>query len=138
MENCIFCKIIAGKIPSHKLLETPTVFSFLDINPLAPAHALVIPKAHHPHLHQLSEDDAAECGRVLNRLSKALIKAGLAKEYNVLQNNGRMAHQEVEHVHFHLIPKPDHESGLGIKWNSISQSKEQLSEVHAKITTNLS
>ena len=137
MDSCIFCKIIAGKIPCYKLLETPTVFSFLDINPLAPAHALVIPKAHHAHLHELPEDVAADCGRALNRLSKAFFEAGLAKEYNVLQNNGRMAHQEVEHVHFHLIPKPDHQSGLGIQWNSIQQSKEQLAEVHAKITSKL-
>jgi diadenosine tetraphosphate (Ap4A) HIT family hydrolase len=134
MDSCIFCKIIAGKIPCYKLLETPTLLSFLDINPLAPAHVLVIPKAHHPYLHELSEEVAADCGRALNRISKALVKAGLAREYNVLQNNGRLAHQEVEHVHFHLIPKPDLDSGLGITWNSLPQTKEQLAQVHEKIT----
>ena len=137
MDSCIFCKIIAGNIPCHQLLETPTVLAFLDISPLAPGHALVIPKAHHARLHELSEEDAAECGRVLNRLAKALTGAKLANEYNVLQNNGRLAHQEVDHVHFHLIPKPDTERGLGIRWNSLQLTQDELVELKTKITERL-
>jgi diadenosine tetraphosphate (Ap4A) HIT family hydrolase len=131
-DNCIFCKIISGQIPCLKLLETPKVLAFLDINPLSTAHALVIPKTHSARLHEISEEEAAECGLILSKLAKALVKSGLGVDYNVLQNNGRLAHQEVEHVHFHLIPKNASE-GLGIQWHSKSKSKEELAATKEKL-----
>ncbi|RMG10388.1 MAG: HIT family protein [Deltaproteobacteria bacterium] len=114
--STIFSKIIAGEIPCHKVYEDERVLAFLDINPLSRGHTLVIPKEEAAYLHELSEESAAALGRVLPRIARAVVKATGVEHYNVLQNNGAPAHQAVFHVHFHIIPKPDPEQGLGIGW----------------------
>jgi histidine triad (HIT) family protein len=115
MAQTIFTKILAGEIPCHKVFEDDKVLAFLDINPLSRGHILVIPKEPAETLDKLSDDSAAALGRVLPRLSRAVLAATGARHYNVLQNNGAPAHQAVFHVHFHIIPKYD-DSGLGIDW----------------------
>ena len=117
MAQTIFTKILAGEIPCHRVYEDDKVLAFLDINPLSRGHVLVIPKEPAETLDQLSEDSAAAIGRVLPRLSRAVMAATGARHYNVLQNNGAPAHQAVFHVHFHIIPKLD-DSGLEIEWNA--------------------
>jgi histidine triad (HIT) family protein len=112
----IFAKIIRGEIPSHIIYEDADVFSFLDIMPIARGHTLVIPKEPAVTLDQLSEKAAAAIGRALPRIARAVLAATGATAFNVLQNNGAIAHQAVEHVHFHIIPKYDDASGLGIGW----------------------
>ncbi|KAH8661419.1 HIT domain protein [Tricladium varicosporioides] len=109
---CIFCKIIKGDIPSFKLFESDKILAFLDINPLSKGHALVIPKHHGEKLTDIPDDQLTEILPVV----KKLVKATGAENYNVLQNNGRIAHQEVDHVHFHMIPKPSTTEGLGVGW----------------------
>jgi histidine triad (HIT) family protein len=116
MADTLFTKIIRGEIPCHKLYEDQHVFSFLDISPLSPGHALVIPKKPVVTLADLDDESAAAIGRVLPRLCRALRRVTGIDNYNILQNNGRLAHQVVLHVHFHIIPKPDDERGLGIGW----------------------
>jgi histidine triad (HIT) family protein len=116
MPETVFSKILRGEIPSHKLFEDEQVLAFLDIAPLSRGHAVVIPKEPAVTLDQLSDDAAAALGRVLPRLCRALIAATGVAEFNVLQNNGRAAHQAVDHVHFHIIPKPSEAEGLGVKW----------------------
>lgn len=113
----IFDEILAGRIPCHRVYEDDHVLAFLDIGPLSPGHTLVIPKERKAHLHALSDEAAAAIGRVLPRLCRAVMKATGASAYNVLQNNGAAAHQQVMHVHFHIIPKLD-ERGLGLRWNA--------------------
>ena len=112
----IFAKILRGEIPSHIIYEDADVFSFLDIMPIARGHTLVIPKEPAATLDQLSEKAAAAIGRALPRISRAVLAATGATAFNVLQNNGALAHQAVMHVHFHIIPKYDDASGLGIGW----------------------
>ncbi|KIO33981.1 hypothetical protein M407DRAFT_166191 [Tulasnella calospora MUT 4182] len=113
-ENCLFCKIIAGQIPSVKLIETEHSYSFLDIFPLAKGHALVIPKYHGVKLHDIPDEYLSD---TLAIAKKVAIASGFV-DYNILQNNGRNAHQVVDHVHFHIIPKPSKsdEEGLVIGW----------------------
>lgn len=111
----IFDKILAGDIPSHKVYEDDHVLAFLDIGPLSRGHTLVIPKERKAQLHELSDESAAAIGRVLPRLSRAVMKATGATAYNVLQNNGAEAHQAVFHVHFHIIPRIG-ETGLELGW----------------------
>ena len=115
MSETIFSKIIRGEIPCHKVYEDDHVLSFLDINPLSPGHTLVIPKEAVPYVHELSDDSCAAIGRVLPRISRAVMKATGATQYNILQNNGPDAHQAVFHVHFHIIPRIG-QQGLGIGW----------------------
>jgi len=111
----IFDKILAGEIPCHRVHEDQHTLAFLDIAPLAPGHTLVIPKQARAYLHELDDEYAAAIGRVLPRVARAVLAASGAEAYNILQNNGRGAHQAVFHVHFHIIPKIDGK-GLGIGW----------------------
>jgi len=116
MSETIFSKILRGEIPCHKVYEDAHVLAFLDIGPLSRGHTLVIPKEAKATLDQLSDESAAAIGRVLPRLCRAVMKATGTSDYNVLQNNGASAHQAVLHVHFHIIPKPDDDHGLGVRW----------------------
>ncbi len=116
MAGTIFAQIIDGQIPSHKVYEDEHVLAFLDIGPLSQGHTLVIPKEPAVTLDELSDDAAAAIGRALPRICRAVVAATGVSEYNVLQNNGRTAHQAVMHVHFHIIPKPAPGEGLGIDW----------------------
>lgn len=119
----IFDKILSGEIPCHKVYEDDHVLAFLDIGPLCPGHLLVIPKERKAYLHELSDEAAAAIGRVLPRLSRAMMAATGATDYNILQNNGSRAHQVVMHVHFHVIPRCG-DQGLGIGWNAKSLPSE--------------
>ena len=116
MAETVFSRIIRGELPCHKVYEDERVLAFLDVNPLCDGHVLVIPKEPAPTLDQLSDEAAAAIGRVLPRLSRAVLAATGATEFNVLQNNGPGAHQAVFHVHFHIIPKYPDGKGLGIGW----------------------
>ena len=124
--NCIFCKIVAGQIPCYKLYEDADVLSFLDIGPIAKGHSLVIPKGHWVTMDQVPDEIAASCMSVVPCLSRAIMQATNGKAYNVLQNNGKLAHQAVDHVHIHIIPKTD-TTGLGIDWpaSSLDDAKAQ-------------
>jgi histidine triad (HIT) family protein len=113
----IFSRIIAGEIPCHRVYEDEHVLAFLDIGPLSDGHLLVIPKEAKAQIHELSDESAAAIGRVLPRLARAVMQATGATAYNILQNNGAMAHQAVMHVHFHIIPRIG-TSGLGVGWNA--------------------
>lgn len=116
MAETIFAKILRGEVPCHRVYEDDKVLAFLDVNPLSRGHTLVIPREPAETLDQLSDDSAAAIGRVLPRLARAVMTTTGASAYNVLQNNGPLAHQAVFHVHFHIIPKYDDGSGLGIDW----------------------
>lgn len=134
MEGCIFCKIVKGDIPCMKVAELAGAVAFLDINPLTHrGHTLVIPKAHAQFAHDVDGDALADCGRLIGLVGKRLVKHGLCADYNVLQNNGALAHQEVPHVHFHIIPKTSDADGLGIDWRVQPIDKATLAALHAKL-----
>lgn len=119
MAETVFAKILRGEIPCHRIYEDAAVLAFLDVNPLSRGHTLVIPKEPAETLDQLSDDAAAAIGRVLPRIARAVLAATGARAFNLLQNNGAEAHQAVFHVHFHIIPRLDDGSGLGIGWKPI-------------------
>lgn len=103
--NCIFCAIAAGEIPSFKVYEDDLVLAHLDINPFSKGHTLVIPKA---HTEGLLDTDDATLAAVIARVKKvaAHVKATLGCDgFNILQNNGEAAGQTVKHVHFHIVPR---------------------------------
>ncbi len=113
--DCTFCRIARGDIPCHKVHQTEHGLAFLDIGPLAEGHLLWIPRTHIASLDDLTESQASDLCRSLPRLGQALRAALSAEGYNVLQNNGRVAGQEVMHLHFHLIPRTRGD-GLGYRW----------------------
>ncbi len=137
MPETVFDKILRGEIPSHKLYEDEQVFAFLDIAPLAFGHALVIPKERARTLDQLSDESAAAIGRVLPRLCRAIKKLTGVEAFNVLENNEPLAHQAVFHVHFHIIPKPDEKSGLGVGWPSGKIDHDEAAAFAAKVVKEL-
>lgn len=128
-EPTVFTKIIKGEIPCYKIHEDEHTFAFLDINPLSPGHTLLIPKQQVATLGELSDDAAAAIGRVLPRLCRAVVRTTGIADYNILQNNGELAHQAVNHVHFHIIPKPDTKTGLGVGWPSGELDKSDAAKI---------
>lgn len=118
MSDTIFHQILSGDIPCHKVYEDEHVLAFLDVFPLARGHTLVIPKQYAATLDKLSDEASAAIGRVLPRLSRAVMAATGASDFNILQNNGAAAHQAVFYVHFHIIPRFADGSGLGVGWNA--------------------
>jgi histidine triad (HIT) family protein len=137
MPETVFSKILRGEIPVYKLYEDEHVLAFLDIAPLAPGHAVVIPKEPAETLDRLSEDAAAALGRALPRLCRAIQAATGTQQYNVLQNNGPLAHQAVQHVHFHIIPKPSPAEGLGVKWQSGKLEAEPAKQLASRVRESL-
>ena len=115
MAETVFDKILSGEIPSHCVYQDEHVYSFLDIQPIARGHTLVIPRERAAFMHELGDAAAGALGRALPRICRAVMAASGADHYNLLQNNGPSAHQAVFHVHFHVIPKLG-ERGLGIGW----------------------
>ncbi len=116
MSDTIFSKIVRGEVPCHRVYEDERVLAFLDITPIAPGHTLLIPKEPARTLDELSDESAAALGRVLPRICRAVKQVTGFAAYNVLQNNEALAQQSVFHVHFHIIPRPDENRGLGVRW----------------------
>jgi histidine triad (HIT) family protein len=133
MSETIFSKIIRGEIPCHRVYEDELVLAFLDVAPLCEGHVLVIPKEAVATVDKLSDESAAAIGRVLPRISRAVIAATGVSEYNILQNNGAGAHQAVFHVHFHIIPKHPDGKGLGLGWQALKLGAEEGKALAAKI-----
>lgn len=129
MAACIFCKIIKGEIPSFKLFESEKTLAFMDIQPLSKGHALVIPKYHGEKLADIPDEHLTE----LLPVAKKIAIASGAKDYNILQNNGKIAHQEVGHVHVHIIPKPNETEGLGIGWPMQKLEMDELKALAEQI-----
>lgn len=132
--GCIFCKIVAGDIPCHRIFENEDVLSFLDVGPLAKGHLLLIPKAHHVTIDAMPDELAAACGAAIPRLARALKAVTGQGAFNVLQNNGGQAGQVVMHVHFHLIPRVAGD-GLGYRWDAgelNADDAEQLKSAFAQ------
>ena len=105
MENCLFCKIAAGQIPSNKLYEDDTLLAFYDIEPQAPVHFLVIPKQHVDSAACLTENDAALVGHIFAVIAKIAADLNLENGYRVVTNVGEDGGQSVKHMHFHVLAK---------------------------------
>ena len=103
MANCLFCKIIAGDIPSTKVYEDETVYAFRDINPQAPTHILVVPKAHMDDCNAVSAENSAVIAHIFEVIPQIAREEGLANGYRVVSNCGADAGQTVQHLHFHIL-----------------------------------
>ena len=105
MSDCIFCKIIAGEIPSMKLWEDERTLSFMDINPAAPGHCLAIPKVHASNVFELDPAALAHTAQTAQRVARAVDAALGPDGINLIQANGKGAAQSVLHFHFHIMPR---------------------------------
>ena len=111
MENCIFCKIIKGEIPSKKVYEDEKVYAFYDISPEAPIHFLVIPKEHIESANALNEENASVVAHIFLVINKLVSELGIAeKGYRIVNNKGNDGGQTVHHMHFHVL------GGRSLNW----------------------
>ena len=103
MTDCLFCKIAAGQIPSTKVYEDASVLAFRDINPQAPTHILVIPKAHIASVAEITGENSGEVARIFEVIAQIARQEGLDSGYRVVSNCGADAGQTVHHLHFHIL-----------------------------------
>ena len=101
--DCIFCMIIKGDIPSKKVYEDEYCYAFLDINPQAPVHCLVVPKEHIPSVDAVNEENSAIVGHIFSVIPKIAKEQGLVGGYRVISNVGDDGCQSVKHLHFHIL-----------------------------------
>ena len=107
MSDCLFCKIIAGEIPSSKVYEDEDVLAFRDINPQAPVHILVIPKTHIPSVAAVDASNSAQAAKCLEAVAKIAAAEKLENGFRVISNCGADAGQTVPHLHFHILAGKD-------------------------------
>jgi histidine triad (HIT) family protein len=103
MDDCLFCRIIRGEIPSTKVYEDENCFAFRDIQPQAPTHILVVPKEHIPSVAELTAENSAAAARCLEAVAVIAKEEGLTGGYRVISNVGEDAGQSVKHLHFHIL-----------------------------------
>jgi histidine triad (HIT) family protein len=125
-EDCIFCKIVAGKLPAHKVYDDEGHVAFLDINPFSLGHTLVSPKRHGETLWDMDEHEIAEVFKVASKVSMAIVSATGADGFRIMQNNGEAANQAVAHLHVHVIPTKLEDKG---KFNRLKVSDKEMVEV---------
>ena len=135
-ENCIFCKIAAGEIPSETVYEDEQFRAILDLGPATPGHTLILPKEHFQDVTELGDEYAANVLKVAANIGKAM-KAGLGCQgFNLVQNNGEVAGQTVMHFHMHVIPRYAQGEEM-VLWDPKSVKREELEEQGAKIRKEL-
>ena len=132
-EDCIFCKIANGQIPSKTLYEDGDFRVILDLGPAAEGHALILPKEHAANLFELSEDVASKALLVAQKMAIRMKETLGCDGLNLVQNNGEAAGQTVSHFHIHVIPRYEND-GQNINWVPGSPSQEELEAVCQKIT----
>ncbi len=130
--DCIFCKIANGEIPSKTIYEDADFRVILDLGPATKGHALILPKEHYANLFELPEDTAAAAMKVAKKLSAQMVENLGADGLNLVQNNGEVAGQTVKHFHLHLIPRYK-DDGQNILWNPGKMSDEELEEIRKTI-----
>ncbi|MDY0388180.1 MAG: HIT family protein [Methanolobus sp.] len=134
--DCLFCNIVAGKIPSNKIYEDDFAYAFLDIYPSSKGHTIVLPKQHFERFTDMSEEDAASLFASVNKVAKSVEKTLGLEGMNIGINNGEIAGQTVPHVHVHIIPRRagDGEGNMHTIVE-MNPSTENLAELAARISS---
>lgn len=131
-ENCVFCKILNGEIPSAKLYEDEDFAIILDVGPATFGHALLLPKQHCANVFEMPQELLAKAACLAKEWGEKLVKALNADGLNLVQNNGLAAGQTVFHYHLHMIPRYEND-GVGELWTPGSLTDEQRQEILEKI-----
>ena len=132
-DDCIFCKLANGDIPTNSIYEDDRFNVILDLGPATKGHALILPKDHADNLFELPDDTAAEAMKLAKKLGSKLVEKLGAQGLNLVQNNGEVAGQTVKHFHLHLIPRYDGD-GQSILWKPTSPSSEELASIKEVLT----
>ena len=137
MENCIFCKIANGEIPSATLYEDEDFRVILDLGPASKGHSLILPKSHAANIYELSDEMAAKAMILAKKMATAMTAALKCDGFNIVQNNGECAGQTVFHFHMHLIPRYKGDQ-VGITWKPGELSDADKEEILLKVKEQLS
>ncbi|MBI4812010.1 HIT domain-containing protein [Candidatus Falkowbacteria bacterium] len=135
MEDCIFCKIVAGEISSYKVYEDAKVLAFFDILPISPGHAVVAPRRHAVDMENLTDNELCAMVVVMKKIGKAMMEGLGVKGYSIFLDNKDAANQHVPHVHFHVVPRKEGD-GLG-RWPQGGYAEGEAEEALKKITERL-
>lgn len=136
-ENCIFCKIAAGEIPSRTIYEDDSFRVIMDISPASKGHSIIIPKNHAKDLFEFSDEDAGKIFVVAKKVAAAMKDVLKCDGFNILQNNGEIAGQTVFHLHVHLIPRYKGDT-IDIKWkHDLKFSDEEMDRLREAIQAEL-
>lgn len=130
--SCIFCKIIAGEIPSIKVHDDATTYAFMDINPGTRGHALVIPKQHAADIHDVPPDVLGDMARTAQKLATAAKQHLGCAGVNLVQSSGAAAFQSVFHIHIHVIPRYDGD-GVRLPWTPKPGDKAEIAKDAEKL-----
>jgi histidine triad (HIT) family protein len=130
--DCIFCKIIRGEIPSFKVWEDDKTFAFMDINPIAAGHALIVPKFHTPNIYEAPADWMGPTLGSVSRVARAVRDEVAPDGINILQANDKGAAQSVFHIHFHVIPR-NLGDGLTMNWDMVPGDMDGIGQLAEKI-----
>ena len=136
MTDCVFCKIVAGQIPSTRVYEDDDVLAFMDIGQVNPGHVLVAAKRHAPDVYALEDAQAAAIARAQVRIARAIRDAFQPAGLSVYQANGKPAGQTVFHYHVHLVPRQDGD-GMHLTWPVKNPPREHLEECAGRIRERL-
>jgi histidine triad (HIT) family protein len=129
--SCLFCKIVEGTVPSYKVYEDEHTVAFLDINPVADGHVLLIPRKHTMYIEELPEETSEALMKTLIKIAPPIQRAMNAKDSNIGINNGPNAGQIIPHVHIHIIPRPTKAGAL--LFSSVARFKPRSSEYYTEI-----
>ncbi len=138
-DDCLFCKIVEGEIPSAKVYEDDHVYAFMDISQVTTGHTLVIPKVHTRDIYETPADVAGELFARVPKIAQAIKETYNPVGMNLLNNNEIMAGQSVFHLHIHIIPRYSDEDGFDAKWITRNDefSMEELKEIAEKISSSI-
>ena len=125
-DDCIFCKIAAGEIPSRKIYEDKDLIAIMDLSPTSKGHSLIIPKEHYTNIYDIDEEIAGKVMKTAKKLATKMTVALNCDGFNLLQNNGETAGQTMFHFHMHLIPRYKDADNNMLKFTSVSFSDEEM------------
>lgn len=131
--NCIFCKIANGEIPSKTLYEDEEFRVILDLAPATKGHALILPKSHYKNLYELPDETAAKVMKLAKKMATTMTEKLGCDGFNIVQNNNEVAGQTVFHFHMHLIPRYENDNQR-ISWNPLEMTQDELEAVKNQIT----
>ncbi len=132
-DDCIFCKIAAGEIPSRKIYEDNDLIAIMDLSPTSKGHSLIIPKEHYTNIYDIDEEIAGKVMKTAKKLATKMTVALNCDGFNLLQNNGETAGQTMFHFHMHLIPRYKDADNNMLKFTSVSFSDEEMDAIRDQI-----
>ena len=132
-DDCIFCKIAAGEIPSRKIYEDKDLIAIMDLSPTSKGHSLIIPKEQYTNIYDIDEEIAGKVMKTAKKLSTKMTVALNCDGFNLLQNNGETAGQTMFHFHMHLIPRYKDADNNMLKFTSVSFSDEEMDSIRDQI-----